>query len=171
MKTETEDLLSSMMLWNGSYCYLEAARTLFTKEEPSILPMPPSDPTYFLACQAIELALKAFLRGSGKDETFLAKVCNHNLAVALKAAEEIGLNKLLKLDSQEHQVLNSANQLYSTKALQFGISGRYSYPHFEPLLKITEKIVIGTEEFCMKNAERHTGRPTSVNRLHSTHNK
>ena len=165
MNTNAEDLLSSMMLWNGSTRYLEAARKLFELETPSILPTPPGEPVYFLACQSIELALKGYLRGCGKDEDFLVKTCQHDLLVALKAADENGLANLLKLEPLELEVLDLANALFSSKALQFGIAGYYRYPHFKPLLQIAEKLVAQTEQFCLENVDRHTGKATAVQEL------
>jgi HEPN domain-containing protein len=167
INTDTDDLLSSMMLWSGSNRYLETARTLFAQEEPSLIPTPPSEPVYFLACQAIELALKAYLRGSGKDEVFLVHTCKHNLLITLKAAEENGLTDILKLEPEERSVLDLANRLYSSKALQFAIAGRYHYPAFEPLLQIAEKLIAKTEAFCMENVEHHAGKPTAVRELRS----
>lgn len=117
MNTETDDRLSSMMLWSGADDYLEAARILYSQGDKSPLPEAPKPPVYFLACQAIELALKAYLRGSGKDEDFLVKKCRHDLVLTLNAAEENGLADLVKLESKEREILHLANALYSSKAL------------------------------------------------------
>src|SRR5665213_1708764 len=103
----TDDRLNSKMLWNGAETYLEAARILFEHERKvsRTYMRTSSHPAYFLACQAIELALKAYLRGSGKTEDFLAKKCNHNLITALQAANEHGLTNLLKLEPREFSAL------------------------------------------------------------------
>ncbi len=172
MTNETDDLLSSMMLWNGADAYVKAARILFEHDQDkSSFMRVPSEPAYFVVCQAIELALKAYLRGSGEDETFLAKKCGHDIATTLQAAEERGLNNFLRFDQTERSVLEFANRLYSTKALQFGIAGFYRYPRFEPLLQIAEKLVANTEAFCLENVERHTGKPTAVVALRSAKGK
>ncbi len=168
------DHLSSMMLWNGAKSYAEAARSLFTHERAKsnlLLIGEPEAPLYFLACQAIELALKGYLRGSGESEDFLADKCKHNLIIALNAAEERGLTNLLKLESKEREELYLASELYSSKALQFPIAGLYTLPHFETLLQIAEKLVAQIEVFCLENVKRHTGEPTAVVALRSARRK
>lgn len=167
MNTDTDDLLSSMMLWNGADDYLDAARNLFSQVDGSPIPEVPKPPVYFLACQAIELALKAHLRGSGKDEEFLAKRCHHDLMLALNAAEENGLTDLVRLEPKEREILRLANALYSSKALQFAIAGCYRYPQFQPLLQIAENLVQKTEAFCLEHVECHAGKPTAVIALRS----
>lgn len=172
MKTETDDLLSSMMLWNGADAYVKAARILFEHDQDkSSFMRIPREPAYFVVCQAIELALKAYLRGSGESETFLAKKCGHDLATTLQAADERGLINLLRFEPTERSILELANSLYSTKALQFGIAGHYRYPRFEPLLQIAENLVTSTEAFCLENVERHAGKPTAVFSLRSAKGK
>jgi len=48
-------------------------------------------PTYFLLCQAIELALKAHLAASGVPErTLRSKKIGHNIDVALRHARRVG---------------------------------------------------------------------------------
>ena len=75
MNPEINDRLSSMMLWNGADEYLKAGRTLFEnyKDKPNFMQFP-GRPAYFVVCQAIELALKAYLRASGEDEDFLVRI-------------------------------------------------------------------------------------------------
>jgi hypothetical protein len=173
------DCLSSLMFWNSALMYAKAARNLFTYEQAEhkraksnyFLIGEPEAPLYFLACQAIECALKGYLRGSGKDENFLANECGHNLAKTFKAAEEFGLTNLLKLEPEECKALDLANTLYNSKALQFPIAGRYTFPHFETLLQIAGKLVVKTETFCLDNVKRHTGKSTAVTALRAARRK
>lgn len=172
MNPEINDRLSSMMLWNGADEYLKAGRTLFEnyKDKPNFMQFP-GRPAYFVVCQAIELGLKAYLRASGEDEDFLVRICNHNLLTALKAAEDLGLTNLFRLEPEERGELDLANALYSSKALQFTIAGRYTLPHFETLLQIAEKLVVKTEKFCLNNVERHAAKPTAVTTLRAARKK
>lgn len=172
MKNETDDLLSSMMLWNGADAYVKAARILFEHDQDkSSFIRVPSEPAYFVVCQAIELALKAYLRGSGESENFLVNKCGHDLAKTLQAANERGLTNLFTVEPTKRLVLESANRLYSAKVLQFGIAGFYRYPSFEPLLQIAKNLVTSTEAFCLENVERHAGKPTAVIALRSARGK
>jgi hypothetical protein len=165
MKSQ-DDRLSSLMLWNGAEEYLSATAVLFEKhkKKPACLQFV-GNPAYFLVCQTIELALKAYLRGCGKDERFLANECGHDLFVAWNAAESVGLKSLVELTPEDTLILDFANQLYSSKALQFSITGFYQYPPFEPLLRLAEKLVVGIEAFCVKNVDFHCGKPTAVHAL------
>jgi hypothetical protein len=172
MNMETDDLLSSMMLWNGAEAYVKAARILFEHDQDKASSLQvPDVPAYFVVCQAIELDLKAYLRGRGESESFLANKCGHDLVKALQAAEERGLKNLLKFEPAERSILESANKLFNSKALQFPIAGRYRYPRFELLLQIAEKLVAKTEAFCMANVECHAGKPTAVLTLRSAREK
>jgi hypothetical protein len=167
-----EDRLSSLMLWNSAQVYAEAARNLFTYERSKsnwLLIMEPETPLYFLACQAIELSLKGYLRACGESENFLARNCDHSLCRALKAAEKRGLAHLLNLESDERFALDLVNELYVSKALQFTVKGGYTFPHFETVLQLAEKLVSRTERFCLDKVKRHHGEPTAVTALRLRH--
>ena len=160
-----------MMLWRGSKAYFNAACILF-KHEQGKTPFPrPDAPAYFLVCQAIELVLKGFLRGSGKSEDSLVKEYGHNLMKALDAAEKHGLTTLLKIETEERSALKLVNAHYESKALQFTIEGVYDLPRFEVLLEIAEKLIAKTGAFCLKNRELHAGKPTAVIKLRSARKK
>jgi hypothetical protein len=49
-------------------------------------------PTYFLLCQAMELALKAYLAASGMSNRTLRNEIGHNIEVALRHAQRFGLD-------------------------------------------------------------------------------
>jgi len=115
--------------------------------------------------------LKAYLRGSGKDEDFLVNKCKHDLIIALKAAEECGLTNLIKFETQDQATLDLANKLYSSKALQFAIVGYYTYLSFKYLLVLAERLVTKTEAFCLENVECHAGKPTAIVALRSARRK
>ncbi len=55
-------------------------------------PIPPRDwPRYFLLCQSMELALKAFLHVNGVDERKMLSQYGHSLAKLFDAASDYGL--------------------------------------------------------------------------------
>jgi len=172
MNAQNDDRLSSLMLWNGAEEYLKAANILFEshKSTPSFARFV-GQPAYFLVCQSIELALKAYLRGSGKDEDFLVNKCRHDIVITLDAAEKCGLTNLVKFEPPERAVLNLANQHYSSKALQFTIVGAYTYPDFEVLLMLAEKLITKIEAFCIEKVNCHEGKDTAVVGLRSARRK
>ena len=58
-----------------------------SKQKPSARYVPPK---YFLLCQALELALKAYLAASGVRKKVLRNKIGHDLDVAFRRAEQFG---------------------------------------------------------------------------------
>ena len=137
--------------------FLKAAKLL--RERSSHL----FKPTYFAACQAIELALKGFLRGSGSEVEWMKKKIGHNLCCALVEAEKHGLGKLVSISPEQKVVIKMINGHYASKDLQYALSGFKQMPRIDVLLSVTEQIVDGTRKFCVDNRTFHEGKTTAIN--------
>src|SRR6185295_13755189 len=98
MQDDKTDGLSSAGLLNGADEYLQAARLVYEGQNPDRTLF---SPLYFLVCQSLELALKAFLRGKGKTEVFLVKDIGHDLVAAFGAAEQEGLSNHVRIEKVE----------------------------------------------------------------------
>lgn len=91
-------------------------------------------PVMFLVGQSIELALKSFLLSKGVELRKLrSKDYGHSLHRALRKAKELGLDALIALNDDELEAIELLDPLYSTKQLQYIVSGRKTYPVFGPL--------------------------------------
>ncbi len=151
------DRLTSMGLSNQAKEFLKAAKLLHERSSHLF------KPTYFAACQAIELALKGYLRGSGGEVEWMKKKTGHNLCRALVEAEKRGLSKLVSISPEQKVVIKMINGHYASKDLQYALSGFKQMPRIDVLLSVTVQIVDGTRKFCIDNRTFHEGKPTAVN--------
>jgi len=154
------DGLSSAGLLNAADEYLQAAYLVHKGQSPdrSLL-----TPLYFHVCQSVELALKAYLRGSGKAEKFLRSGIGHDLVAALNAAEQEGLLSRVKIGTLERRALTTINEFYSSKDLNYPMSYYFkSYPTFEALSTLAEKLIVELDDFCVQTSTVHDGKPTAV---------
>lgn len=90
-------------------------------------------PVMFLVGQSIELALKAYLLHRGVSLREIRKDCGHELHRSLRKAKELGLLSHIDLSAEEHSVLTLLDALYSTKQLQYIVTGAKRFPVFGPL--------------------------------------
>jgi len=91
-------------------------------------------PVMFLTGQAIELALKAFLLSKGVPlKSLRGREYGHQLHACLRKAKELGLGDLVKLADDEEETIEILDALYSTKQLQYIVSGFKSFPVHGPL--------------------------------------
>lgn len=144
------------MIWQQASRFLDAARILREKKDTVF------SPTYFLAGQAIELALKGFHRGNGESENYLRQTLVHNLAKALSTAENNGLGSIVTISQKDRAVVQALNQHYQSKDLQYAKQGFKSRPAIDDVLSVAEKLVNGVRGYCQQNRERHYGKPTAV---------
>lgn len=103
-------------------------------------------PVMFLVDQSIELALKAFLASRGIRLRKLRLDYGHKLHRSLRKAKELGLFDLVTLSEEELCVIELLDELYSSKQLQYIITGPKRFPVFGPLERAALKLVhsIGT---------------------------
>lgn len=97
-------------------------------------------PVMFLVGQAIELALKAYLLAKGVKLRKLRRY-GHELHRSLRKAKELGLSDVVVLSSEEEGVLGLLDALYSTKQLQYIVTGAKTFPVFGALESIARKLV------------------------------
>ena len=98
-------------------------------------------PVLFLVGQAVELALKAFLLSQGVSLSTLRKDYGHELHRALRKAKELGFKPLLQLTEEEKNVLALLDELYSSKQLQYIVTGAKTFPVFGPLARVALRLV------------------------------
>lgn len=144
------DRSSPMVLWNRAKEFFDAA-SLVHSENNRLL-----GPIYFLACQSIELSLKAYLRGCGATIDYLKRDIGHDLTKALCVALVNDLDKVVPVSREDQKVLNAMNQYYASKDLQYPKAGFKTYPLPKAILKMARRLVTGTEEFCFSSRTRHT---------------
>jgi hypothetical protein len=104
-------------------------------------------PVLFLVGQAIELALKAFLLSRGVTLRELRTHFGHGLHRSFRKAKELGLLSLTQVTAEEQSVLEVLDDLYSSKQLQYIVTGAKAFPVFGPLERVALKFIyaIGRE--------------------------
>ena|SRR5437667_697572 len=100
-------------------------------------------PVMFLVGQSIELALKAYLVFKGVELRTLRRDYGHELHRSLRKAKELGLFDVVALSEEEEKVIELLDSLYSTKQLQYIVTGAKTFPVFGPLQSVTRKLVSG----------------------------
>jgi hypothetical protein len=103
-----------------------------------------SVPVMYLFGHSIELALKAYLLAKGLKLKVLKYDYGHNLLRSFIKAKELGLIDVIALSTEEDSTLARLNTLYSTKQLQYIVTGtKQGVPCFEPLESLARKLVYG----------------------------
>jgi hypothetical protein len=100
-------------------------------------------PVMFLVGQAVELALKAYLLAKGVGLRQLRRDYGHELHRSLRKAKELGLSDVVPLSPDEEDILSLLDGLYSTKQLQYIVTGAKTFPVFGPLEKVARKLIYG----------------------------
>ncbi len=104
-------------------------------------------PVMFLVGQAIELTLKSHLLHKGINLKELRTEYGHGLPKLLTKAIELGLPSEVTLSGEEHSVIELLDDLYSTKQLQYIVTGEKRYPSSDVLQNVALKLIhaIGKE--------------------------
>ena len=144
-----------MGLSNQAARFLEAANALRKMKSESFTPL------YFLACQSIELSMKAYLRAKGYSDKKLRTI-GHNLNECVAASQENEIRTLIRFTVQEKAIIRAINPYYQGKDLQYSKSGYKSFPHIDLLLDFATRLQNSTRDFCIKHRAIHTGKPTEV---------
>ena len=102
-----------------------------------------SVPVMFLIGQSIELSLKAYLLHKGAT---LADIRNrefgHNLGSCYAKAKELGLSTLLELQNTEESGMDTLDELYSSKQLQYIVTGAKTFPAYDVINAVASKLLI-----------------------------
>ncbi|MBP2312624.1 hypothetical protein [Azospirillum soli] len=146
----TIDLPTAAGLWRMAETYAEAAQVLIDAGEPGRHHF--DEPVLHLTEQAIELALKAFLRGSGRSAKVLRDF-GHRLAALLDECRACGLDE---------SILDGCDTMHVINVLvAVGKSGQgFRYPcnetnlWIEPhiALSVARRLLIVVQERCTLSA-------------------
>jgi HEPN domain-containing protein len=112
-KPDNMDRLSSMGLPNAARKYLDAAEILRQHTKGVCMP------AYFVACQGLELTLKACLRGCGLSEKQLRRL-GHDLEKITERAFKECPKGLIALSETERVIVSLINMNYQDRDLQLG---------------------------------------------------
>ena len=101
-------------------------------------------PVMYLVGHSIELGLKAYLvhEGVSLDE-LPTKKYGHNLEKCFDAANQLGLSNIVQLEAGEIDAMKVLNELYSTKQLNYIVSGSKTFPVFGPIQSFCQKLLDG----------------------------
>lgn len=86
-------------------------------------------PALYLAGHSIELTLKAYLVHKGVSLNGIRNL-SHNLDACYKKSKELGLLTHVTFESQEEGAFEILNVLYSTKQLEYIVTGMKNFPIF-----------------------------------------
>jgi len=109
--------------------FLEAALAVDDKmgQNKMIAPVP----ALYLIGHSIELSLKAYLLKQGVPLRQLRSwKFGHDLHALLRKAKELKLERLVKLDTPEEGAFELLHALYSTKQLEYIVTGAKHFPVF-----------------------------------------
>jgi hypothetical protein len=98
-------------------------------------------PALFLIGQSIELSLKAFLLHKGVSLRDLRSTYGHELRRALKKAKELGVHSSITLSRNDEGLLGILDELYSTKQLQYTVTGMKTFPSYGELERIAQRLL------------------------------
>jgi hypothetical protein len=111
-------------------------------------------PSLYLIGHSIELALKAYLLQNGLTLRELRhKQYGHDLHACQRKAKELGLAAIVSFHPAEEGAVELLNNLYSTKQLEYIITGTKYIPVFGLVELFTRKLIravaidVGYSEF------------------------
>ena len=87
-------------------------------------------PVLYLVGHSIELSLKSYLLQQGITLSDLRRNFGHNLHDSFRKAKELGLLNHVSFTNQEEGAFEILNTLYSTKQLEYIITGAKHFPIF-----------------------------------------
>jgi hypothetical protein len=133
--------------------YLLAARAVQAPEKAPDFPLVRT----FLACHAVELALKAFLAMKGASLVeLLGGPYGHNLKNLIEEAEKRDLQAFIKLDDGQRAEIIKASEYYSEKVLEYPslIEAVFGQPNKMPnadvLIGVVDTMVSVLHEPCFQ---------------------
>lgn len=99
-------------------------------------------PVMYLVGHSIELCLKSYLVFCSVPLSDLrTKKFGHDIVKCLKKANELGLGVHVSLDDMEHNAFVVLNELYSTKQLNYILTGGKVFPVFGPVESACRKLL------------------------------
>ncbi len=98
-------------------------------------------PVLYLIGHSMELSLKAFLLHKGVTLSELRTRFGHNLGKCLKKAKNLGLYSSVTFDESELDAFSALDCLYSTKQLEYIVTGPKTFPAFGFIHTMSQKLV------------------------------
>jgi hypothetical protein len=98
-------------------------------------------PVLYLIGHSMELSLKAFLMHKGVTLDDLPKHFGHDLGKCFEKAIELGLLRAITFDKHELEAFSVLNDLYSTKQLEYIVTGAKTFPAFGHLQSMSQKLL------------------------------
>lgn len=99
-------------------------------------------PVLYLVGHSIELCLKSYLVFHGVPlKDLKTKKFGHDLEKSLKKAKELGLNNHVEFEDGELHALRVLNELYSTKQLNYIVTGFKQFPVFGVIESFCRKLL------------------------------
>ena len=98
-------------------------------------------PVLYLIGHSMELSLKAFLLHKGVTLRELRTQFGHDLGKCFKKAKELGLLGAVAFDEHELGAFSVLNELYSTKQLEYIVTGVKTFPIFGHIQSMSQKLV------------------------------
>ncbi len=144
------DRTSSMGLWTYAKDYMEAGYIVISNMPRAL----PPTPAYYLCCHAIELALKAYLRGTGASILNLKRI-GHDLLKAYKEALRVGLKDIYELTPEQIDAIELVNNLYSNKEFEYIKVGFKRLPQIDVLYGTATSLVYALKQFCNEKRDIH----------------
>jgi len=115
--------------------FADAARTLNKHYDNQ-----PFWPTYFVACQGLELYLKAFLRVQGMSVQDLKDKVGHDLQRALVKAKELDFCRVVSLTRDEEDMIRILSPAYLKRDFQYKGSGEWTLCGVDALISFLDRI-------------------------------
>lgn len=99
-------------------------------------------PSLYLIGHSIELALKAYLLHHGQTLRELRSMkYGHDLHACQKKAKELGLSGLVNFHPAEEAAVELLNNLYSTKQLEYIVTGTKYLPTFQLVESFARRLI------------------------------
>ena len=99
-------------------------------------------PVMFLVGQSIELILKSFLIHKGVSLRHIRTKYGHGLHKSMRKAKELGLSDIVKLTDEDMSTIKILDDLYSSKQLQYIVTGAKTFPVFGPVETVARKLLL-----------------------------
>jgi len=150
------DRQSSLLLNSTARDYIRDARLILRhSNQPSRLAL-------HGALQALELALKGYLRGRGWCIEHLRghgkpnkNQVGHDLARAQKLATKAGLERLVSLREEDKTLIREVSSYWRNRESAYSRRGPLELPPPHAILDLAERIQQGTLVFCKENKKLH----------------
>jgi hypothetical protein len=136
---DDDERTNAVGLFNTARSYWRSAEYL---NAASLQVTHPQAPVTFLFCHAIELYLKAYLRGAGKSVSELKQV-GHRVANLAKVAVNTGL----KIEVEQAEVLNHIDDAAAAIEARYIVTGFKNLPTNEAL---SARLRIWTTQFARR---------------------